>query len=94
MAKALGEGETCTLIGHFIENDYFMGRTLVIDLEAPIYNRFRQVDHRTIQSIILRNVKYTLGRKSTLKDLELPKEEPRYKWDVKKLQVGNWFSEN
>jgi len=71
-----------------------MGRTLVIDLNAPIWNRFRQVDHRTIQSIILKNVKYNLGRKSTLKSLEMPKEPPRTKWDVSKLKVGDWFSEN
>jgi len=32
LAKTLGEGEACTLIGHFVENDFFMGRTLVIDL--------------------------------------------------------------
>lgn len=67
-----------------------MGRSLVIDLEAPSFNNFRQVDHRTIQSIILKNVKYSLGKKSTLSSLVAPEK----KWDLSKLQVGDWFSEN
>ena len=50
------------------------------------------MDHRTIQSIILRNVKYSLGKTSTLDSLEKPQsDEP--KWDLNKLSVGNWFSE-
>lgn len=67
-----------------------MGRSLVIDLDAPTSNNFRQVDHRTIKFIILKNVKYTLGKKSTLDSLVAPTD----KWDQSKLQVGDWFSEN
>lgn len=72
-----------------------MGRSLVIDLEAAAGTNFRQVDHRTIQSIILRNVKYTLGKKSTLSTLEgVKRDEKAPKWEQSKLKLGNWFSEN
>ena len=40
-----------------------------------------------------KNVKYTLGKKSTLKSLEDWKRDDKAKWDVNKLQLGNWFSE-
>ena len=32
------------------------------DLNAPRYNNYRQVDHRTIEFIILKNVKYVLSK--------------------------------
>ena len=93
LAKSLIEGKDTTMIAHLVQSDQHMGRSLVLDLEAPATNRWRQVDHRTIQSIILRNVKYTLGKKSTLSSQEEPKFNLRPKWDAKKLKVGNWFSE-
>lgn len=83
------------LIGHLVKSEQHMGRSLVIDLEAPAGNNFRQVDHRTIKSIVLRNVRYVLGRKSTLSSLEGWKpDEKEGKWNESKLRVGNWFSEN
>lgn len=42
-----------------VENN--LGRSLVIDLNAGGESKFRQIDHRTIESIIFRNVKYFLG---------------------------------
>ena len=51
------------------------------------------MDHRTIESIIFKNVKYSLkkgGSKFADIDTQIPKDEP--KWDAKKLAVGNWFS--
>jgi len=94
IAKTILEGKQCTLIGHLVKSEQQMGRTLVIDCQAPADNRFRQVDHRTIQSIILRGVKYNLGKKSTLSQ-ESGKSfsSITQKWEPKKLSVGNWFSE-
>ena len=96
ISKQLLEGELAEIVGHLVENDCKMGRTLVIDLDAPQDSAFRQIDHRTIEFIILRNVKYTLGKKTTLaanedKIKQLSQEQA--KWDLKSLQVGNWFSE-
>lgn len=85
-----------TMVGHLVDFNVHLGRSLIVDLEAPIYNRYRQVDHRTIQYIILRNVKYKLASKSNLEEFQKRQEDkpkPKEKWDLKKLQEGNWFSE-
>lgn len=59
VSKHLMEGEERTLIGHLYSNEPQMGRTQVIDLEIPIGEyRVRQVDHRTINWLIIKNVKY------------------------------------
>jgi hypothetical protein len=63
ISKELIEGEVVEIIGHLLESDNNLGRSLIIDLNAPKTNNFRQVDHRTIDFIIYRNVKYTLGKK-------------------------------
>ena len=64
----------------------------MIDLNAEAPNNFRQVDHRTIEYIIFRNVKYTLGKKVAGTD-DLPLKAPQGdKWTRSKLAVGNWFS--
>ena len=81
IAKELLQGEEVELIGHLVKSEQHMGRSLVIDLEAAAPNNFRQVDHRTIQSIIWRNVKYCLGTKSTLNTLEGWKYSETEKWD-------------
>ena len=67
----------------------------MIDLNAPIKFNFRQVDHRTIEYIIFRNVKYSLGRKSagqSNEELPIREDKSENKWDQNKLQVNNWFS--
>lgn len=52
-------GEKRTLVGYLLEMEPKMGRSQVIDLDIPISeHRERQVDHRSIVSIIIRNVKY------------------------------------
>jgi hypothetical protein len=93
LAKSLTEGQDVEMVAHLVKSEQHMGRSLVIDLEAPEGNRFRQVDHRTIQSIILKNIKYNLGKKSTLSSIEGYKWHPTSKWDGNKLKVGDWFSE-
>lgn len=50
-------GEPRTLIGYSLETETGMGRTLVVDLEAEGHN-VRQIDHRTINWLIVGNKKY------------------------------------
>ena len=59
ISKELTKGEERTLIGYLVELNSQMGRSLVIDMEiAPEQNRIRQIDHRTINWLILNNTKY------------------------------------
>ena len=69
-----------------------MGRSLVIDVNAPTGTNFRQVDHRTIDYIIFKNVKYSLGKKDPAVVVPLKKEKDAKNWDESKLAVGNQFS--
>jgi len=64
------------------END--LGRSLIIDLEDQGHNKYRQVDHRSIESIILKNVKYVLKKKGKpLQDEdEEAKNEKKPNWDI------------
>lgn len=50
--------------GHLLECENNLGRSLIVDLNAPKANNIRSVDHRTIQFIIFKNVKYSLGKKA------------------------------
>lgn len=80
---------TCYLVE--VENN--LGRSLVIDLNAKGPNKFRQIDHRSIECIIFQNAKYVLKKGAKRDDEDeaaRKKDEP--KWDSKKLAVGNWFS--
>lgn len=81
---------TCHLVK--VENN--LGRSTVIDLTAKGENKFRQIDHRTIEWIIFKNVKYVL-KKGGKKDEEIDGEEKKRGeplWDYSKLALGNWFS--
>ena len=82
---------TCHLVK--VENN--LGRSTVIDLNATTPNKFRQIDHRSIEYLIFKNVKYVLkkGSKKASEDEEMEeqkKDEPL--WDYTQLAVGNWFS--
>lgn len=93
IAKTITEGDLIEITGHLLESENNLGRSLVVDLDAPKNNNIRQVDHRTIQYIIFRNVKYTLGRKAPGTDeLPLKYDSKAAKWTGAKLSVGNWFS--
>ena len=52
------------MVCHMVEADGALGRSTVIDLSAKTANKFRQVDHRSISFLILRNVKYVLSKGS------------------------------
>lgn len=57
------DGTSRTLTGHLVDTENHMGRSNVIDLvvkKSLKENGLRQVDHRTIQSLILAGIKYTL----------------------------------
>lgn len=59
VSKTLLEGEERTLIGYLSRVEPKVGRSTVIDLELPKDKyRIRQVDHRTINWLILKNIKY------------------------------------
>lgn len=61
LAKSIIEGENRVIRCHLVKDQNCLGRSLVIDLEADSdKNRFRLIDHRTIESIIFKNVKYVL----------------------------------
>lgn len=52
------DGELRKIRGKFIAPEPLMGRSKVLDLDNDPSDRLRQIDHRTIQSIIFEGVKY------------------------------------
>ena len=93
LSKLLTQGELCQITGHLVKVENNLGRSTVIDLTAKGDNKFRQVDHRTIEWLVFKNVKYVLkkgGKKEADDGEEKKKGEPL--WDYSKLFVGNWFS--
>jgi hypothetical protein len=69
--KELGKllkGESRNMIGYVVGSEPVLGRTMMIDLELPkdiqltadgeYDNRLRQVDHRTLNWVVYKNVKY------------------------------------
>ena len=90
LSKELVTGQNCTMTCHMVQVENNLGRSLVIDLSSKSPNKFRQVDHRSIESIIFQNTKYVLKKGSKAHEEEKKKDEP--KWDTKQLAVGNWFS--
>jgi hypothetical protein len=93
LSKEIIEGKSHEMVCHLTDAENPLGRSSVIDLNAPTGTNFRLVDHRTIDSIIYKNVKYSLGKKDpSLGDLPLKLEKDAKHWDDTKLAVGNWFS--
>ena len=93
LAKQLLEGEICEMVCCLVKADSRLGRSTVIDLTSTNENKFRQIDHRTIEHIIVNNAKHELkkgSKKAESDDAEKKKDEP--KWDFLKLAVGNTFS--
>lgn len=91
LSKSIVEGVDCEIVGRLAGIETTLGRSLIIDLNADPKNNFRQIDHRSINWIIFKNVKYSQGKKTG--DEEYPlKPGQGDKWNQSKLQVGNWFS--
>lgn len=58
IATQLLTGSPCELTCCLTNSTNILGRSNVIDLHAPYGMGFRQIDHRTIESVVLKNVKY------------------------------------
>ena len=58
LSKEIVNGVDHEMTCHMAEADNILGRSLVIDLNAPVDNNFRQIDHRTINSLIIKDTKY------------------------------------
>jgi len=59
LAKDIIQGHQSTIVGYLRHTEPKMGRSSVIDLNLPKNNNIRLVDHRNINWIILKGVKYT-----------------------------------
>jgi hypothetical protein len=53
-------GQKRTMRGRLVSSEDVLGRSYVEDLDVKDDNRLRQVDHRTLESLIVRGVKYVL----------------------------------
>lgn len=91
LAKEIIAGKECTMTCHLLQVENNLGRSLVIDLSAKGDNKFRQIDHRSIESIVFQNVKYVLKKGAKAEEPEKP-EKDQPKWNSANLAVGNWFS--
>lgn len=56
------DGTTRELTGRLLDAENLMGRSNVEDLVTTDTNKRRQVDHRTLQSLILKDTKYILKK--------------------------------
>ena len=83
------DGQDREITGHLQGHETDQGRSLVYDLEQG--STIKQVDHRTINWIIFKNVKYTLGKSSNKEELPL-KPSDGDRWDGSRISVGQWFS--
>ena len=57
-SKGVIEGEKVGIVGHLVNTETKMGRSLIIDLNSKTKNRFKLVDHRNIKSLIIGNTNY------------------------------------
>ena len=87
--KLVTLGEDCVITGHLAGVETTLGRSLIFDLNAN--NGYKQVDHRTINWIIYKNVKYSLGKGAKAQELPL-KPADGDKWDSSQIKNGQWFS--
>lgn len=96
MTKTIVEGKPCKMVCHMYNVENNLGRSTVVDLNSSGANRagFRQVDHRSIEFIIFKNVKYVLRKgsktaaSSTTNDTDADmdkKKEDVPKWNRKEL---------
>lgn len=60
LAKEIAVGKEASMTCYLTSKDSHLGRSSVISLDAPHGMNFRQVDHRTINWLVLKNTKYTV----------------------------------
>jgi hypothetical protein len=58
LSKDIIQGHESTIVGHLRNSEPKMGRSSVIDLNLPKNNNIRFVDHRSINWLIFKRVKY------------------------------------
>lgn len=56
------DGTERVLVGKLVDTENLLGRSNVIDLQVKQGTNLRQVDHRTIKSLIIKGVKYTIKK--------------------------------
>lgn len=76
LANSLNKcGELRKLTGRMIETETGLGRSRVFDLDIQGNDRVRQIDHRTIKTIVYKNVLYRVkrvGKKYEELETEIP----------------------
>ena len=60
LSSQLTEGKQIEMTCFLLKSESKLGRSSVMDLNAPWGANFRQIDHRTVESVILKNVKYSV----------------------------------
>ena len=88
-------GEYQEMVCHLVDYDSILCKSTVVDLNAMPGRNIRQIDHRSIDYIIFKGVKYTFGKRPDSHarlDLPIIKDKNKPTWDVSKLKVGDWFS--
>lgn len=87
------DNQSTVITGHLLKCENNLGRSVIVDLNAPANNNIRQVDHRTIEYIIYKNVKYSQGVRSTPEDLPLHQHSNERNFDASRIVPGNWVCE-
>ncbi len=65
LSKALTQSKRSMITGYIVNTENSLGRSSVIDLKD---NTVKQVDHRTIEWIVFKNVKYLINKKGKRED--------------------------
>lgn len=60
LSKEISKGQETSMTCFLLKQENGLGRSTVIDLNAAYKWGFRQIDHRTVNSMILKNVKYVV----------------------------------
>ena len=62
LAKELVAGKEVEMTCFLLRKEGQLGRSSVIDLNHPVGFNFRQVDHRTVESVVLKNKLYVVKK--------------------------------